>query len=85
MLGVGVDWMWNATACAELAKADPGAYDGLTVATIGVMLSRRGVPTSQMNRVSPGGGPGAKRQNLTGFTPADVQAARPGNGQQEAA
>lgn len=71
----GVGWMWNASAAGSLGALRPGAYDGLTAETLGVLLAKRGVKTKAMNRTDPDG---TGRKNLTGFTLEDIAQALEG-------
>lgn len=69
----GRGWLWNAEAAGALGTLRPGAYDGLTAETLGVLLAKRGVKTKAMHRNDPDG---SGRKNLVGFTLDDLVEAR---------
>lgn len=74
--GQGLTWMWNQSAVGALAVLRPEAWSGLNEASLGQLLSRRGVPTKPINRKDPLAPKGSPRRNLTGFQLDDLKAAR---------
>ncbi len=80
LTGQGLDWMWNVSAVGALEALRPEIYSGLNEASLGQMLSKRGVPTKPLNRKDPLDPPGSPRRHLTGFEMADLQASRAARG-----